>query len=419
CHDAGLPVIPQGGNTGRCGGAVPSRDHEGIVLSLRRLARIRAVDPDNYTLTAEAGCILADIQRAAATVDRLFPLSLGAEGSCQIGGNLASNAGGLNVLRYGNARELTLGLEVVLADGRVWDGLNGLRKNNTGYDLRDLFIGSEGTLGIITAATLKLFPRPQERGTALLALGELEHCVALLALARAISGDAVTSFELLPRLALEFACRHIPGCRDPLPHPHGWYVLIELVGHAQPTTPLLEALLEQAHARGLIVDAVTAASQAQADALWRLREAAVEAQRFEGASIKHDVSVPVSRVPAFIRAASRVVTAMIPGVRVYAFGHVGDGNVHYNLSQPKDWEAAAFMARREELNRAVHDVAMAMGGSFSAEHGIGQLKLGEMARYKSPVELQLMYALKRTLDPRGILNPGKVLPPLAGPKRGE
>ncbi len=413
CNAARIPVVPQGGNTGRCAGAIPTGDGgDSLILNLRRLNRIRDIDPDNFTLTAEAGCILADVQRTAQDAGRLFPLSLGAEGSCQIGGNLATNAGGINVLRYGSTRELCLGLEVVLADGQIWSGLNGLRKNNTGYDLRDLFIGSEGTLGIITCATLKLFPNPNARQTALIALPELAACVPLLTLARDRLGEAVTSFELMPRFGVAIAVKHIDQCADPFEAPHPWYILMSISdgGEDRHLADRLEEFLETALDRRLASDAVVAQSSAQAAALWRLREALVAAQRFEGGSIKHDIAVPVSQVPAFIDAASTIVLEMAPGARVLAFGHVGDGNVHFNISQPEGADTARFMAQREAINLRVHDLTMQMSGSFSAEHGVGQLKIAHMARYKSPVELALMTAIKQSLDPLGILNPGKVLP---------
>ncbi len=412
CNESRIGVVPQGGHTGRCGGAMPDTSGSQMILSLARLNRIRALNPLDYTITVEAGCILADIQAAAARAERLFPLSLGAEGSCQIGGNLATNAGGVNVLRYGSARELTLGLEVVLADGAVWEGLTGLRKNNTGYDLKDLFIGAEGTLGIITAAVLKLFPLPREVQTALVALRNLEACTELLAQARAASNDALSSFELMPRLGLQFALDHIPGCRDPFERDYDWYVLLVFSG-ARPDGGLraaLETLLAESWQAGLIQDAVLAASEAQARDLWRLREGLVEGQRFEGGSIKHDVSVPVSRVPEFIRTAGDRVRRELPGVRVCAFGHVGDGNIHFNLSQPPGMEKERFLGLWRYFNDIVHTIAVEMQGSFSAEHGIGRLKTAEMARYKSATELALMRRIKVVLDPNGILNPGKVLP---------
>lgn len=412
CNQSEIGIVPQGGNTGRCGGAVPVEGHREIILSLGRMNRIRSTDPLNYTITVEAGCILADIQAAARAVDRLFPLSLGAEGSCQIGGNLATNAGGTNVLRYGNTRDLTLGLEVVLPTGEIWNGLHGLRKDNTGYHLKDLFIGSEGTLGIITAATLKLFPLPRDIQTAMAALSDLDGCVELLARARAASGDAVSTFELISRTGLEFALRHMADCRDPFADPHDWYVLIVFSGTRtnMGMRDLLEAMLAEARQDGLIRDTVLAGSHAQSEALWGLREGMVEAQRFEGGSIKHDVSVPLSRIPEFIRMANERVKQKLPDIRVCAFGHVGDGNIHYNLTQPVGMDKSEFLGMWNRFNRIVHDLVLAMGGSFAAEHGIGRLKVGEMAHYKSATELNLMRKIKRAIDPGGIMNSGKVVP---------
>jgi len=412
CNERGIGVVPQGGNTGRCGGAVPQEAGSEIILSLRRMNRIRDIDPLNYTLTVEAGCILADLRAAAERADRFFPLSLGAEGSCQIGGNLATNAGGNNVLRYGNARDLTLGLEVVLPTGEIWDGLTGLRKNNTGYDLKDLFIGAEGTLGIITAAVLRLFPLPKDIQTAWVALRDLDAGIALLARARATSGDAISTFELISRTGLEFALRHTSGCRDPFAIPYDWYVLLVFSG-TRPEAGMrerLESMLSEAWEDGQILDAVIAQSKAQANGLWRLREGIVEGQRFEGGSIKHDIAVPVSRVPAFIRTANARVAEELPGIRPCVFGHLGDGNIHYNLSQPLAMDRTEFLGMWGHFNRIVNDIAVALGGSFSAEHGIGRLKVGEMARYKSAIELDLMRRIKVALDPKGIMNPGKVVP---------
>jgi FAD/FMN-containing dehydrogenase len=411
CAEARLPVVPQGGNTGLVGAAVPPEDGGAVLLSLGRMNRVRSIDPVNFTITVEAGCILADVQRAAAEADRLFPLSLGAEGSCQIGGNLSTNAGGIAVLRYGNARELTLGLEVVLPDGQVWDGLRALRKDNTGYDLKHLFIGSEGTLGVITAATLKLFPRPREVETALLALARVEDAMTLFAEARKASGDQLTAFELIPRLGLEMAMRHTPGVGDPLAAPARWYALLE-VSSSQTEgglRPALEAFLAEAMARGLVEDGVIATSGEQARALWRIREGMVEGQKHEGGSIKHDVSVPVSKVAEFILQATEAVEARLPGIRPLAFGHVGDGNVHFNLSQPPGADTRVFLARWAEFNHLVHDLVRGFGGSISAEHGIGRLKRDELPRYKSALELELMRKLKRALDPEGLMNPGKVI----------
>jgi FAD/FMN-containing dehydrogenase len=413
---AKLPMVPQGGNTGLCGGGVP-QDERSIVLSLGRMNRIRAIDPIDFTITAEAGCILAEIQKAAEAADRLFPLSLGAEGSCQIGGNLSTNAGGIGVLRYGNTRDLCLGLEVVLPDGRVWDGLRSLRKDNTGYDLKQLFIGAEGTLGIITAATLKLFPRPREVETAFLGLARARDAMELFARARAASGDQLTAFELIPRIGLEFAARHVAGVIDPLQQPHAWYVLLD-VSSSRPSSNLragLETFLGDVVEAGLIADGVVATSAQQSRQLWRIREAMVEAQKREGGSIKHDVSVAVSRVAECIERLTAAVEARIPGCRPLAFGHVGDGNIHFNVSEPARADYAAdiavtkaFLARRMEVNDIVHGIVVGMSGSISAEHGIGILKRDELPRYKPAVALDLMRAVKRALDPDNVMNPGKI-----------
>jgi len=381
CGEARVPIYPQGGNTGLCGGGVPWEDGTGIVLSLGRMNKVRALDALNFTLVADAGCILADIQQAASDADRLFPLSLGAEGTCQIGGNLSTNAGGIAVLRYGSMRDLALGLEVVLPDGRVWDGLTALRKDNTGYDLKQLFIGAEGTLGIITAATLKLFPKPREVETALLGLARVEDAMTLFARARAATGDQLTGFELMPRRGLEFALKHVPGLRDPLSTAYPWYVLLQ-VSSSQTESGLraaLEGFLAGAMEGDLVTDGTIADSTAQARDFWRLREGLVEAR--------------------------------IPGARPVAFGHVGDGNVHFNITQPVGADRNAFIARWAEINHLVHDIVQGFGGSISAEHGIGRLKRDELTRYKSPVALDLMRRVKAALDPDGIMNPGKVLPP--------
>jgi len=418
CAEASLPIVPQGGNTGLVGGGVPAEDGRNIVLSLARMNRVRALDPVNFTITVEAGCILADIQKAAAEADRLFPLSLGAEGSCQIGGNLSTNAGGVAVLHYGNTRDLTLGLEVVLPDGRVWNGLRGLRKDNTGYDLKHLFIGAEGTLGIVTAATLKLFPRPRQKETAFLALPRAEDAMTVLVRLRAACGDQLTAFELIPRLGLEFGMRHMEGVHDPFAHPHPWYTLLDMSSGSERSGLLevLEQTLQECMDDGLVSDAAIAQSATQAKAFWRIREGEVEGQLHEGGSIKHDVSVPVSLVADFITMATAAVESVLPGIRVMAFGHVGDGNIHFNLSQPIGADRAAFLARWGEFSRIVHDIVDSLGGSISAEHGIGRLKPAELARYKSPLELELMRRIKTALDPEGIMNPGKILisPPVSG-----
>ncbi|WP_421706714.1 FAD-binding oxidoreductase [Algihabitans sp.] len=413
CAEARVPMVPQGGNTGLCAGAIPFEAGEEIIVSLARLKRIRDLDADNFTITVEAGCILAELQQVAAEADRLFPLSLGAQGSCQVGGNLSTNAGGVQVLRYGNMRDLTLGLEVVLPDGQIWDGLRGLRKDNTGYDLKHLFLGAEGTLGIVTAAVLKLFARPREIVTAFVAVPSPEAAVALLGRARSATGETVTSFELIPRLGLEMALRRVEGCSDPLGAPSPWYLLIELYGGGETgsLSEALECLLEGAFQENLVTDAAIAQNAQQAADFWRLREGLVEAQKQEGGSIKHDVSVPVSRVPAFIAEATREVERRVPGVRPVPFGHVGDGNIHFNLSQPEESEREAFLARWEEINEAVHDIVARLGGSFSAEHGLGRMKVAEAERLKSPVEMEMMRRIKQTFDPHNLMNPGKVVFP--------
>ncbi len=411
CAQAGVAMVPQGGNTGLCGGATPLADGAAVVISLARLDRVRALDPDNDTLTVEAGCTLAAVQEAAQAAGRLFPLSLASEGSCLIGGNLSTNAGGVQVLRYGNTRDLVLGLEVVLPDGRVWDGLRGLRKDNTGYDLKQLFIGAEGTLGIVTAAVLKLFPAIRTRATAWVAVADPRAAVRLLGLLRAACGDRVSAFEIVGRTALGLVLRHIPGARDPLAGAPAWTVLVELSDPAvdAPLEAQLEAVLGEAVAQGLASDAAVAASVAQARALWALREDISEAQRIEGVSIKHDVSVPVSRIPEFLERAGAALAARWPDIRVVAFGHIGDGNLHYNLSKALADDNATFIARTAEVNGIVHDLVCELGGSISAEHGLGQLKREEVLRYKPALEMELMRRVKQAFDPAGLMNPGKVL----------
>ena len=410
CNGARVGVVPHGGNTGYCGGATPDETGKQLVLSLARLNRVRSVDPENYSLIAEAGCLLAEVQRAAASAARHFPLSLGSEGSCQIGGNLSTNAGGVHVLRYGMMRDLVLGLEVVLADGRVLPGLTALRKDNTGYDIRALFLGAEGTLGVITAASLKLFPEIRSTATALAAIADPHAAVALLARLREASGDSVSSFELIPRIGIELTSAHIPGVRDPLGAPHAWYALCELSSSrpAEPLEALLAEALGAAHQAGLVQDAVLARNERERAALWKIRETIPEAQRHEGPGLKHDISVPVSALPQFVERGAAWVTAHVPGARLIAYGHVGDGNLHFNL-QGRGAEGAALLERSEEVRRALHDLTAALGGSFSAEHGIGRLKVAELERYAPATELALMHAVKRALDPNGIMNPGKVL----------
>jgi FAD/FMN-containing dehydrogenase len=412
CNELRVGVVPHGGNTSYCGGATPSEAGDQIVLSLRRLNRVREVDAANFSISVEAGCLLADVQAAARGADRFFPLSLGSEGTCQIGGNLSTNAGGLNAVRYGVTRDLVLGLEVVLADGRIIDGLTSLRKDNTGYDLRDLFIGAEGTLGVITAASLKLFPLPRSVETAFVAVRDPAAAVELLSRLREATGDCVTSFEYLPRIAVEFTSRHIPGVTDPLRKPYDDYVLCEVAtARDDPALRrLLEFALEQAMHDGLVLDGAIAESHAQRDALWKLRESVPESQRHEGASLKHDVSVPVAALPAFLEQASAAVLAIVPSARLVAYGHVGDGNLHFNLSQPVSGDARSFLARSHEIETVVYALVRQFRGSISAEHGIGRLKREDLAKHKGHVDLAVMRAIKQALDPKGIMNPGKVLP---------
>ena len=411
CNAQRIGVVPQGGNTGYCGGATPDESGTQLVISLSRLNRIRAVDTRNDSLIAEAGCVLADIQRTAEEAQRYFPLSLGSQGSCQIGGNLSTNAGGVHVLRYGMMRELVLGLEVALADGRLLSCLTRLRKDNTGYDIKSLFLGAEGTLGIITAASLKLFPRIRATATAFAAVRDPQAAVELLARLREASGERVSAFELIPRLAVELTVRHVPGVRDPLDSPHAWYVLCELTSGraADELDAMLTEALEPALEQGLIEDALIVRNERERAALWRLRETIPEAQRRDGASLKHDIAVPVASIAPFIERASRWVRDNVPDGRLIAYGHVGDGNLHFNINQAAATDRAAFLARGETVKRAIHDLVREFEGSISAEHGIGRLKVGELERYATPVELELMRAVKHAFDPNGILNPGKVL----------
>ncbi|HSN71253.1 MAG TPA: FAD-binding oxidoreductase [Steroidobacteraceae bacterium] len=410
CHEARCAVVPAGGNTSYCGGATPDASGTQIVLSLARMNRVRSVQPADFQLVAEAGCTLAQVQSAAAEVDRLFPLSLGSEGTCQLGGNLSTNAGGTAVLQYGMARDLVLGLEVVLPDGRVLDELKGLRKDNTGYELKHLFIGAEGTLGVITAACCKLYPQPAARETAFLAVRDPAAAVELLTRLREVTGNAVTTFELIPRIALDMVLRHIPRVSDPLGGRHAWYALIEVSSRRDAgLREVIVQALESAIERGAIADAAIAESGQQSEMFWRLRETIPEAQRHEGPSIKHDVSVTPQRMPEFIEAGTALALRLVPGARVVAYGHLGDGNVHFNLSAPQGADPDAFAGKAPEVRRAIHDLVASRGGSFSAEHGIGQLKVGELERYESPVALDLMRRIKCAIDPHGIMNPGKVL----------
>jgi len=411
CNQHRVPIVPQGGNTGLVLGSVPDQSGTALVLSLRRLNRIRHIDPVNHTMTVEAGCILQNVQLAASAAERLFPLSLAAEGSCTIGGNLSSNAGGTAVLRYGNSRELCLGLEVVTPQGDVWDGLRGLRKDNTGYDLRDLFIGAEGTLGIITAAVLKLFPQPTAMRTAIVSLNSVDSALQLLTHAQQRCSAALTGFELMSSFCLELVRKHFPDMPPLFAQSARQYVLLELSDHEsdQHANISLEMLIETAHAEGIINDAVVATSLAQSEALWQWRERIPLSQASEGKNIKHDISLPISRIADFIHHTDLALSRHYPGVRLVTFGHLGDGNLHYNVAGPEGVPDQVFLENQAAINRIVHDSVHAFEGSISAEHGLGALKRDEILRYKSPVEMQLMRSIKQALDPLNLMNPGKVL----------
>ncbi|GAA5663102.1 putative FAD-linked oxidoreductase Rv2280 [Brucella sp. NBRC 14130] len=405
------PVVPQGGNTGLVGGQQPDESGTAIILSLGRMNRIRNLDTVGNLVTLEAGVILKNLQDAVEKAGRLFPLSLGAEGSCQIGGNLGSNAGGTAVLAYGNMRELCLGLEVVLPTGEVLNDLRYVKKDNTGYDLKDLFVGSEGTLGVITAAVLKIFPQPKGKGVAYAGLRSPEDVLRLFQLATEHAGPSLTGFELMPRVGVEFTVRHVDGVRDPLESPHDWYVLIDISSSRseEDARATLETILTEAFENDIIQDAAIGESVAQAQSFWKMREEMSWAQKPEGGSIKHDISVPVASIPAFIHEANAATLEMIPGARIVCFGHIGDGNLHYNVSQPVGADKEAFLARWHELNHRIHTIVASYTGSISAEHGIGQLKREELAFFKQDVALDLMRRIKAAFDPAGIMNPGKVL----------
>ncbi|MEM6461508.1 MAG: FAD-binding oxidoreductase [Pseudomonadota bacterium] len=407
----GTPIVPQSGNTGHVGGQVPLEGKCQVILSMSRLNRIREIDTVGNTLTADAGCVLQDIQTAARDAGLLFPLSLGAQGSCQIGGNLSTNAGGTAVLAYGNTRQLCLGLEVVLPTGEVWSALRKLKKDNTGYDLRDLFVGAEGTLGIITAAVVKLFPIPAGHQVAIAGLENPEAALALFNRAQRRCGAALTGFELMQRIAVEFTVRHIPGTKDPLTGQHPWYVLVDISSarSQEDAEAMMQDTLEDAFAQSLIGDAVVAQSETQRQAMWSMRENMSSAQKPEGSSIKHDVSVPIAAIPAFMAQADKAVLELMPDARIVAFGHMGDGNIHYNISQPEGADPAEHLARRREINDAVYEKALALSGSISAEHGIGQLKQHRLEQIREPIEIDLMRRIKAAFDPAGIMNPGKVI----------
>ena len=422
CNQRRVGLVPQGGNTGYCGGATPDESGQQVLLTLRRLNRIRAVDAADFSMTVEAGCVLERVQQAAAAAERFFPLSLGSQGSCQIGGNLSTNAGGLNVVRYGMTRALVLGIEAVLPDGSVLNALKSLHKDNTGYDLKSLLIGAEGTLGVITAATLKLWPKMRSSATALVGLASPGHAVDLLCALRAAAGERLSSFELLPRIAIELTARHISGVTDPLDTPFPWYVLCELTAAAadEPLQELLQDALAQAAGRGEVADAALATSERVRAAFWRLRESVPEAQRRDGVSLKHDISVPVASLPQFISTASQWVREHVPDGTLVCYGHAGDGNLHFNInyaagdgggdtSGTSGAAAAAFLARGSEVSRAIHDMVLRFHGSISAEHGIGRLKRDELVRCTPAATLAAMRAIKQALDPNGIMNPGKLL----------
>jgi FAD/FMN-containing dehydrogenase len=408
-NELNLAVVPQAGNTGLVGGQIPQ--HGEIVVSVARLKRVRHIDPAGTSMTVEAGLTLQECQDVAEKAGRLFPLALPSQGSCRIGGNLGTNAGGVGVLAYGNTRQQVLGLEVVLADGRVWNGLRALKKDNTGYDLRDLFIGSEGTLGIITAAVLRLLPRPAEMATAMVSLPSIDTALTLLSQAQGRAGSALTAFEFIPRLMVEIVLRHIKGTRDPFTTPYPWYVLLEISGSKADgaAQAQMEDILTEASETGLIIDAAIAQTPNQARDLWTIRESISEAQRPEGGNIKHDISVAVARIPEFLERANAAVERLCPGARPLPIGHFGDGNVHYNIAKPVGMDDKVFLAQWDTIMSAVHDVVTDMNGSISAEHGIGFMKRDELLRLKDPVELDLMRRIKTALDPKGLLNPGKVL----------
>ena len=409
-NEHAIPVVPQAGNTGLVGGQIPMGGE--VLLSVGRLKRVRALDAQGFTMTVETGLTLAEAQAAADAVNRLFPLSLPSEGTCQIGGNLGANAGGVGALVYGNARQLVMGLEVVLADGRVWNGLNALKKDNTGYDLKDLFIGSEGTLGVITAAVLKLFPKPAEKATAFVALPDLDSALALFNLGQEMAGASLTAYEVMARIVLETVVKHARGARHPFPgSDHPWYALLETSGLKPDGSAerLLTETLMTASERGIVSDAVVASSLGQARDFWLLRESYSEAQKPLGGSVKNDVSVPVHAIPEFIRRADAAMERICPGCRPIPIAHFGDGNIHYNISQPEGMDKAKYLAHWDDMVHAVHEVVLSLNGSISAEHGIGQMKVPELAAVKGPVAMELMRGIKAVFDPKGILNPGKVL----------
>ena len=413
CFDHNIKIIPQGGNTGLVGGSVPDDSNTQIIISMKRMNKVREIDALNNTMTLESGVILADAHATAKNIKCQFPMHIASEGSAMIGGNISTNAGGINVLQYGVTRELVLGLEVVLPNGDVWNGLTGLRKDNTGYDLKQLFIGAEGTLGIITAATLKLYPEHLQKNTAFVAVEDPSAAIKLLSLAREISGDSLIAFEILPRSGLDITIEHMPDCRDPLEHKYEWYILMECA--TSMATDLLdlervmERILEQSMEMGLVIDGVVPKNDRETKELWNLREYMSEGQKFEGGSIKHDIAVPVSKIPAFLERATQAVIDHLPGIRPVPFGHIGDGNIHFNLSQPVGMDKTEYLEKWSELNRIVHDIVVDLDGSISAEHGIGSLKLEELEHYKPVTDLNIMRDIKLALDRKNIMNPERVI----------
>ena len=410
-YENDLKIVPQGGNTGLVGGQIPQETGDEIVLSLSRLNKIREVDPAGFTITIESGVVLETLQNEAEKVDRLFPLSLGAQGSCQIGGNISTNAGGTAVLAYGNTRDLVLGLEVVLPTGEIWNGLRTLRKDNTGYDLKQLFIGGEGTLGVITAAALKLFPKPKKLEAAFVGLADPQAALKLFSTAKAQAGPVLTGFEIMPRVGVEFCLKHLDGARDPLEGEHAWYVLMEFSSGSEafPVRDLMESILGEAFEAELVEDAAFAQNLSQVQDFWHIRHGMSEVQKAEGGSIKHDVSVPVAQIPDFLDKAIAAVEDFVPGCRPVPFGHLGDGNIHFNVSQPLGADKAAYLAKWDDMNTIVHGIVADFAGSISAEHGIGRLKRDLLKDVKSDIELDLMQRIKTAFDPRGLLNPGRVL----------
>ncbi|WP_346910446.1 FAD-binding oxidoreductase [uncultured Roseibium sp.] len=410
-YENGLKIVPQGGNTGLVGGQIPTETGDEIVLCLGRMNKVRNVDPDGFTITVDAGVVLETLQNEAEKVDRLFPLSLGAQGSCQIGGNISTNAGGTAVLAYGNTRDLVLGLEVVLPNGDIWNGLRTLRKDNTGYDLKQLFIGAEGTLGVITAASLKLFPKPKKLEVAFIGLASPHEALKLFSITKAQAGPVLTGFEILPRIGVEFCLAHLDGARDPLEGTHDWYVLMELSSGSEafPVRDLMESILGEAFEAGLVEDAAFAQSLSQVKDFWHIRHGMSEVQKHEGGSIKHDVSVPVASIPAFLDKAMAAVREFVPGCRPVPFGHLGDGNIHFNVSQPLGMDKEEYLSKWDAMNTIVHGIVHDFHGSISAEHGIGRLKRDLLKGVKSELELDLMQRVKAAFDPKDLLNPGRVL----------